>query len=226
MKSAILLTLALVASASAQSLKYSHFVPGHNVVFSVKESGTKDRFSREAFLKDTTFNSNEWAIIRTCTIASENDSCGPSRNSLTLTRESSSIDGNQKVAWQYSMEVGSVADSHTVYVEDTVLEIGAKKMTFRKEATCTVDGHTFSDCFHIFQSADSSFYEVYLSASEGMLRKEQRRGTSYSFLAQRVFSGASSTRPKVVVTPLRPRSYLVNGRAVPTVENKFQTNKK
>lgn len=227
MKFVILLALFFVTGSSAQSLKYSHFVPGHNAVFSLKESGAKDHFNRETYLKDSVHNGNEWAVIRNCSIANKEDSCDASRTSITLSRESAAIEENQKIARQYYLETGAKIDSHTIFLDDTVVVNATRNMNFRKEATCTVEGRIFNDCFHIFFSnSDTMFYDVYMSSSEGLLRKEQRNGSSYSFLAQRVFAGASSTMPKVVVTPFRPRSYLVNGRPAPASVKKFQANKK
>lgn len=226
-KKHVFLALTLAVTASAQSLKYSHFVPSHNVVFSMKETFRKDHFSRETYLKDTTHSGSQWAVIRTCAIANKDDSCEASRTSLMMTRESPAIENNPKVAWRYYLEPGAEIDSHTIFLGDTVLEDESRKVNFRKETTCTVEGRIFNDCFHLFFSnSDTMFYDVYLSSSEGLLRKEQRNGTSYNFLAQRVFSGASTTKPRVVVKPLDKRNYLANGRAVPAAVKKFQANKK
>lgn len=215
-KKHVFLALALAVTASAQSLKYSHFVPGHNVVFSMKETFRKDHFSRETYLNDTTHSGSQWAVIRTCAIANKDDSCEASRTSLVLMRESPAIESNPKVAWQYYLEPGAKVDSHTVFLDDTILQSQSRNLNIRKESTCTVDGRIFTDCLHMFyEGSDTMSYEVYMSASEGLLRKEQRNGSSYYYLAQRVFSGASSTMPKVVVTPLHRQKYHANGRQAP-----------
>ncbi|MBK8801335.1 MAG: hypothetical protein IPN71_04635 [Fibrobacteres bacterium] len=213
MKSAILLALSLAGVCFSQSLKYSHFVPGHNVVFSTKETSMKDHFSRETYLKDTTHNGSQWAVIRTCSIANKDDSCDASRSSLVLTRESPATESNPKVAWRYYLDPGAEIDSNTIFLDDTVLQSESRKVNLLKEATCNVDGRVFNDCFHIFlESSDSMFYEVYMSASEGLLRKEQHNGSRYNFLAQRVFSEASTTKPRVRAMPLHHQIYRANGR--------------